>query len=78
MGRPSSVRIINDVDLALRVLEILYRANSAVVEGLVDRNGHRKKEVCKVNSVSWGGTQTKGEGRKCKLTKNIFVFIVNC
>ena len=55
IGTPSSVRIIEDVDLALKALEIVYRANGAAVEGLADRNGHRKKEVGKGKSVSWGG-----------------------
>ena len=45
MGTPSSVKIIEDVDLALKALEIVYRANGAAVEGLADRNGHRGKEV---------------------------------
>ena len=45
MGTPSSARIIQDVDLALKALEIVYRANGAAVEGLADRNGHRRKVV---------------------------------
>ena len=72
MGTPYSVRIIKDLDLALKAMEIVYRANSAAVEGLADRNGHRKKEVGKGKSVSWGRARTKGEGRECKLTKNMF------
>ena len=72
MGTPSSVRIIEDVDLALKALEIFYRENGAAVEGIADRNGHRKKEVGKGNSVSWGGARTKGEGCECELTKNMF------
>ena len=40
MGTPSSARIIEDVDLALKALEIFYLANGASVEGLADRNGH--------------------------------------
>ena len=64
MGTPSSVRIIEDVDMALKALEIVYRANGAAVEGLADRNGHRRKEVGEGKSVSWGGTRTKGEGRE--------------
>ena len=71
-GTSSSVRIIEDVDLALIALEIVYRENGAAVEGLSDRNGHRKKEVGKGKNVSWGGAKTKGEGRECKLTKNMF------
>ena len=54
MGTPSPVRIIEDVDLELKALEIVYRENGAVVEGLADRNGNRKKEVVKEESVSWG------------------------
>ena len=72
MGTTSSVRIIEDVDLALKALEIFYQANSAAVEGLADRNGHIKKEVGKGKIFSWGGAQTKGEGRECELTKNMF------
>ena len=72
MGTPSSVRIIEDVDLALKALETVYRANGAAVEGLADRNGHRRKELGEGKSVSWGGAQKKGEGHKCKITKNMF------
>ena len=72
IGTPSSVRIIEDVDLALKAFEIFYRGNGAAVEGLVYRNGHRNKEVGRGKSVSWGGAQTKGEGRECKLTKKMF------
>ena len=45
MGTSSSARIIQDVDLALKALEIVYRENWAAVEGLDDRNGHRQKLV---------------------------------
>ena len=71
MGTPSSDRIIQDVDLALKVLEILYRENGAAVEGLADRNGHRRKVVGKWKSVRCGGARTKGEGRECKLAKKM-------
>ena len=73
MGTPSSERIIQDVDLALKALEIVYRANGAAVEGLADRNGHRLKVVGEGESVSLGDARTKGEGRECKLTKNMFL-----
>ena len=72
MGRPSSVSIIEDVDMASIFLEIVYRANGAAVEGLADGNWHIKKEVGKGKSVSWGGARSKGGVRECKLTKNIF------
>ena len=52
MGTPSSVRIIEDVDLALKALVIVYRANGAAVEGLADINGYRCKEVGEGESVS--------------------------
>ena len=66
MGTPSSVRIIEDVDMALKSLEIFYRSNGAAVEGLADRNGHINKEVGKRKSVIWGGAKTKGGGHDRK------------
>ena len=73
MGTSSLARIIQDVDLALKVLENFYRANRAAVEGLADRNGHRQKAVGEGKSVSWGGARTKGKGRECEITKNMFL-----
>ena len=73
METPSSVRMIQDVDLALKASEMVYRANGFAVEGLADRNGHRWKVVGEVKSVSWGGGWTKGKGCECKLTKNMFL-----
>ena len=73
MGTPSSARIIEDVDLALKALEIVYLANGAAVGGLPDRNGHRQKVVGEGENISWGGGRTKGKGRECKLTKNMFL-----
>ena len=64
MGTPSSVRTIKYVDLVLKALEIVYRANCAAVEGLADRNGHRCNKLGEGKSVSWGGTRTKGESRE--------------
>ena len=66
------MRIIKDVDMALKALEISFCANGAAVEGLADRNGHRRKVVGEGESFSWGGARTKGKGRECKLTKNMF------
>ena len=60
MGTPSSARIIEDVDLVLKALEIVYLENGAVVEGLADKNIHRRKVVGEGKSVSWGGARTKG------------------
>ena len=39
MGTPSLARIIQDVDLALKALEIVYRENGASFEGLADKMG---------------------------------------
>ena len=73
MGTPSSVRIIEDVDLALEALEIVYRANGAAVEGIADINGHRYKEEGEGGIFSLGGAQTKGEVHECELIKNMFL-----
>ena len=72
MGTPSSAWIIQDVDLALKALEIVYCVNGTAVEGLADRTGHRRKVAVKGKSVSCGGAQTKGEVCECKITKNMF------
>ena len=72
-GIPSSVRIIEYVDLALKPLENILRKNGAAVERLADRNGHIRIVVYEGESVSWGVSQTKGEGRECNLTTNIFL-----
>ena len=54
MGTPASAKMIQDVDLELKLLEIVYRANWASVEGLADRNGRRRKVVGEGKSVSRG------------------------
>ena len=73
MGTPSSARIIQDINLALKVLEIFYRKNGDVVQVMDDSNGHRCKVVGEEKSVSWGGARTIGKGSECKLTKNMFL-----
>ena len=65
MVTPYSGSIIEDVDLTLKALEIVYRANGAAVEGLDDRNGHIQKVVGKGKSVSWGGARSKGKQNEC-------------
>ena len=62
-----------DVVLTFKALEIFYRANGATVDVLSDRNGHRRKVVGEGENISWGGARTKGKGRECKLTKNMFL-----
>ena len=49
-----------------------HQANDTAVEGLADRNRHRKKEVGKGESVSSGGARIKGEGRECEITIKTF------
>ena len=67
MGKPFSVKMIKYVDPALKALETVYFTNGTAVYGLA-----YIKEVGKGKSVSWGGVQTKGEGRDCKITKKMF------
>ena len=55
----------------MKAFEIAYRENGGAVEGLVDRNGHRRKVVGKGKSVGCGGARNKGEGRECELAKNM-------
>ena len=45
MGTPSSARIIQNISMVFKALEIVYRANEAEVEGMDDRNGHRREVV---------------------------------
>ena len=71
-GTLSSARIIQDVDLALKALKIVYHKNGATIEGLSDRNRHRRKEVGEGKILSWGGARTKGKGRECELTRKMF------
>ena len=73
MGTPSLERMIQNVDLAVKSLEIVYCTNVAAVEGLADRNVHRRKMVSEEKIFSWGGARTKGKGRECKLTKKMFL-----
>ena len=70
MGTPFLARIIEDVDLELKSLEIVYRSNGAAVEGLSDRSGHRRNLVGKGKSVSCRGARTKGEGREFLIIQN--------
>ena len=73
MVTPSSAQMIEDVDLALKALEIVYLANGASVERLADRNRHRQKVLGEGDSVSWGGARTKGEVHKPKFTNKMFL-----
>ena len=72
MGSHSLAKIIPDVDMALKALEIFSHAHGAAFEGLSNINGHRRILVGEGESVSWGGARNKDKGRECELTKNIF------
>ena len=52
MGTPFSARIIQDVDMALKALEIAYPVNRAAVEWIDDSNGHIRKVVDEGGSFS--------------------------
>ena len=52
MITPSLARIVQDVSMTLKVLEIFHRANGDALEGLTDSNVHRQKVVGKGKSVS--------------------------
>ena len=71
-GTNYSDRIIEDADRVLEALKTFFHANGAEVKGLVNRNGHRRKEVGEEKSVIWGGERTNSEGCECKLAKNMF------
>ena len=74
MGTPSSARIIQDFDLALKALENFYRANGDAVEGLDERNGHRQKVVGegKVSVGEVHGSKVRGSSvnspKRCSST----------
>ena len=65
-------RIIGDVDKVSEVLLIIFCSNFGVVEFILDRSGHTRKEVGEGESVTRGGAQTKGKVCESKLTKNVF------
>ena len=69
---PSSDRIIDDIYRELETLLIVFRENGAADEGLADTNGNRSKQAGEGKIVICAGARTKGEGRKCKLAKNMF------
>ena len=57
----------------MKLLEIFYRTNGAVVEGLDDMNGHIPKVVGEGEIVNWGGERNKVKRHECEITKNIFL-----
>ena len=57
-------------------LVVVFRVNGDAVEGIADRNVKIREVVGEGKSVSWGGAQTKVEGRECKLTNMMFCKVI--
>ena len=76
MGTPSSERIIQDVNLALKASEFVYHVNGTRSwEGLADRNRHEPKAVGEGGNFQLGslhGPKGKGRGAIANSTKNMF------
>ena len=66
MGTTSPARIIQDVDLELKELEIVYCTNEAAVDRLSGSNGHRQKVVGegKVSVGEVHGPKVRGASEK--------------
>ena len=73
MGLPSSAQIIEDFDLVLDELKIVYCAHNTDVEVLADQNRHIRRVVGDGKSGRLGGARSKCEGRECGLDKKIFL-----
>ena len=76
MGTPYLARIIQYVRMALKSLEIVYRANGSAVEGLADSNGHRRKVLGEWKSVSWGGAREKLRRVSAKSPKRCYFTVI--
>ena len=57
----------------MEALETVYCAHGMAVGGLADWNGHRLPVVGDGESGRWGGARSKGEGRKCKFDRKMFL-----
>lgn len=55
---PSSKRIIQDCNKALKAFGIVYRHGGGMVPGLANRNGHRNVAAGR-NTAGWGGVRIK-------------------
>ena len=55
-GVPSSHRIVQDCDRAIRAMEVVYENNGEVVPGLANRNGNRYD---KRGTLKHGGARVK-------------------
>ena len=55
---PSSRRIIQDCDKALRAFGVVYEHGGRMVPGLANRNGHRNIAAGR-NRSGWGGVRVK-------------------
>lgn len=55
-GPPNSTRIVHDCLMAIDSMHAVYKSKGKIVDGLCDRNGHRKVSG---NGSNWGGKRTK-------------------
>ena len=55
---PSSDRIVQDCNKALRAFGTVYEHNGSMVPGLANRNGHRNVAAGR-NTAGWGGIRIK-------------------
>ena len=55
---PSSLRIIQDCDKAIRAFGVVYEHGGRMVPGLANRNGHRNIAAGR-NRSGWGGLRIK-------------------
>ena len=69
MGTLSSARIIEDIDLGLKSLEIVFRVNGSGVEGISYRNGNRQKVVGEGKIDSWEVHKPKVRGASANSPK---------
>ena len=60
---------MQDVNMELKALEIFYRANGAAVEGIADRNGHRRRVLGDGKKFSWIVARKKCKRQNFDLTK---------
>ena len=55
---PSSRRIVQDCDKAIRTFNVVYTHGGGMVPGLTNRNSHRSHTIVR-NTTSWGGVRIK-------------------
>ena len=76
MGTPYLVMIIQDVDLAFKALEIVYRTNGGELEGLADSNEHRRKVLGEGGVSVWEVHGPKVRGMSAKSPKRCYCTVI--